>query len=451
MSGYDIRDIWQRTLDVLQMEMSRPTFENWLKNIRPLSLERGIFTIGVPNEFVRDWLERRYAGLIKETVKRIVDQEVTVKFVVSPVEAVQRAAPEKGKKPPRRASSGAFEEFDSLPLNPKYTFENFVVGSCNRFAHAAAMAVARGDTKYNPLFIYGGVGLGKTHLMQAIGHYVQRNRPNVRVAYISGETFVQHVVTAIREDKTAALRRRYRNMDLWLVDDIQFIAGKERTEVEFFHTFNALKETGKQIVMSSDRPPKDLRLIDDRLRSRFEAGLVADLKPPDLETRIAILQKKAEMEGEDVPDEVIVYIAERVKTNIRVLEGALTRVLAYSSLTGMPVTLELAKECLRDYSLGDEERKITIEDIQRVVCEHFGITLEELVGKRRSKEVVIPRQVGMYLARELTEASLPEIGQKFGGRDHATVLHACNKIKEELDRNKELATVVNDLRARLEG
>lgn len=451
MSGYDIRDIWQRTLDVLQMEMSRPTFENWLKNIRPLSLERGVFTIGVPNEFVRDWLERRYAGLIKETVKRIVDQEVTVKFVVSPVEAVQRAAPEKGKKPPRRASSGAFEEFDSLPLNPKYTFENFVVGSCNRFAHAAAMAVARGDTKYNPLFIYGGVGLGKTHLMQAIGHYVQRNRPNVRVAYISGETFVQHVVTAIREDKTAALRRRYRNMDLWLVDDIQFIAGKERTEVEFFHTFNALKETGKQIVMSSDRPPKDLRLIDDRLRSRFEAGLVADLKPPDLETRIAILQKKAEMEGEDVPDEVIVYIAERVKTNIRVLEGALTRVLAYSSLTGMPVTLELAKECLRDYSLGDEERKITIEDIQRVVCEHFGITLEELVGKRRSKEVVIPRQVGMYLARELTEASLPEIGQKFGGRDHATVLHACNKIKEELDRNKELATVVNDLRARLEG
>jgi len=449
MSDYDIKDIWQRTLDVLQMEMSRPTFENWLKNIRPLSLERGVFTIGVPNEFVRDWLERRYAGLIRETVKRIVDRDVTVRFVVSPVESAQRAT--ERKRPSRRATSSLSDEFEPLPLNPKYTFENFVVGSCNRFAHAAAMAVAKGDTKYNPLFIYGGVGLGKTHLMQAIGHYVQKNRPNVRVAYISGETFVQHVVMAIREDKTAALRRRYRNMDLWLVDDIQFIAGKERTEVEFFHTFNALRETGKQIVMSSDRPPKDLRLIDDRLRSRFEAGLVADLKPPDLETRIAILQKKAEMEGEDVPDEVIVYIAERVRTNIRVLEGALTRVLAYSSLTGMPVTLELAKECLRDYSLGDEERRVTIEDIQRVVCEHFGITLEELVGKRRSKDVVIPRQVGMYLARELTDASLPEIGQKFGGRDHATVLHACNKIREELDRNKELATVVNDLRARLEG
>jgi len=450
MGDYDIKDIWQRTLDVLQMEMSRPTFENWLKNIKPLSLEKDVFTIGVPNEFVRDWLERRYAGLIRETVKRIVDRDITVRFVVAPSEAPPPKA--ERRRPARKASApSAIDEFESLPLNPKYTFENFVVGSCNRFAHAAALAVARGDTKYNPLFIYGGVGLGKTHLMQAIGHYVRKNRPDVRVVYISGETFVQHVVMAIREDRTAALRRKYRNMDIWLVDDIQFIAGKERTEVEFFHTFNALRETGKQIVMSSDRPPKDLRLIDDRLRSRFEAGLVADLKPPDLETRIAILQKKAEMEGESVPDEVITYIAERVKTNIRVLEGALTRVLAYSSLTGMPVTLELAKECLRDYSIGDEERKVTIEDIQRVICEHFGITLNELIGKRRSKEVVIPRQVGMYLARELTDASLPEIGQKFGGRDHATVLHAYTKIKEQLDRDKELATIVNDLRARLEG
>jgi len=449
MTDYDIKDIWQRTLDVLQMEMSRPTFENWLKNIKPLSLEQNVFTIGVPNEFVRDWLERRYAGLIRETVKRIVDRDVTVRFVVTSSEAPQPRAEKRTL--PRRTSVSIADEFEFLPLNPKYTFENFVVGSCNRFAHAAALAVAKGDTKYNPLFIYGGVGLGKTHLMQAIGHYVQRNRPDVRVAYISGETFVQHVVMAIREDKTAALRRKYRSMDIWLVDDIQFIAGKERTEVEFFHTFNALRETGKQIVMSSDRPPKDLRLIDDRLKSRFEAGLVADLKPPDLETRIAILQKKAEMEGESVPDEVITYIAERVKTNIRVLEGALTRVLAYSSLTGMPVTLELAKECLRDYSLGDEEKKITIEDIQRVVCEHFGITLGELVGKRRSKDVVIPRQVGIFLARELTDASLPEIGQKFGGRDHATVLHAYTKIKEQLNKDKELATVVNDLRARLEG
>lgn len=435
---------------MLQMEMSRPTFENWLKNIRPLSLERDVFTIGVPNEFVRDWLEKRYAGLIRETVKRIVDRDISVRFVVVTSEAPPQR-PEHPKRPSRGASSSPLEEFDSLPLNPKYTFENFIVGSCNRFAHAAALAVAKGDTKYNPLFIYGGVGLGKTHLMQAIGHHIRRNRPDFKVVYVSGETFVQHVVTAIREDKTTSLRRKYRNVDIWLVDDIQFIAGKERTEVEFFYTFNALKETGRQIVMSSDRPPKDLRLVDDRLRSRFEAGLVADLKSPDLETRIAILQKKAEMEGESVSDEVIAYIAERVKTNIRVLEGALTRVLAYSSLTGMPVTLELAKECLKDYSLGDEERKISVEDIQRVICEHFGITIEELVGKRRSKEVVIPRQVGMYLARELTDASLPEIGQRFGGRDHATVLHACAKIKEQLDRDKELATVVNDLKARLEG
>ena len=325
-------------------------------------------------------------------------------------------------------------------------FETFVVGNSNRFAHAASLAVAEAPAKaYNPLFIYGGVGLGKTHLMHAIGHYVLENNKNAKVVYVSSETFTNELINAIRDDKTVEFRNKYRNIDVLLIDDIQFVAGKERTQEEFFHTFNTLHEANKQIVISSDRPPKEIPTLEDRLRSRFEWGLITDIQAPDLETRIAILRKKAKLENLSIPNDVIVYIANKINTNIRELEGALIRVVAYSSLTGHKINLELAEEALKDIIPQNNKKTVTIELIQQVVAKHFNLKVEDMKTKKRTQAIAFPRQIAMYLCREMTDASLPKIGEEFGGRDHTTVIHAFDKIRKSLKTDPNLDMTIKKI------
>ncbi|SUY44791.1 chromosomal replication initiator protein DnaA [Clostridium putrefaciens] len=331
-------------------------------------------------------------------------------------------------------------------LNPKYTFDSFVIGNSNRFAHAASLAVAESPAKaYNPLFIYGGVGLGKTHLMHAIGHYVLKNNPNTKVVYVSSEKFTNELINSIKDDKNVEFRNKYRNVDVLLIDDIQFIAGKERTQEEFFHTFNALHEANKQIILSSDRPPKEIPTLEDRLRSRFEWGLIADIQAPDFETRIAILKKKADVENLNVPNEVLVYTATKIKSNIRELEGALIRIVAYSSLTNSEITLELATEALKDIISSKNSKNITIANIQDIVSSYYNLRIEDFKSQRRTRNVSYPRQIAMYLSRKLTDMSLPKIGEEFGGRDHTTVIHAYEKISTGLKTDESLQNVVNDL------
>ncbi len=326
-------------------------------------------------------------------------------------------------------------------LNPKYTFDTFVIGSGNRFAHAASLAVAEAPAKaYNPFFIYGGVGLGKTHLMHAIGHYVLEHNPNAKVVYLSSEKFTNEFINSIRDNKAIDFRNKYRNVDVLLIDDIQFLAGKESTQEEFFHTFNTLHEESKQIVISSDRPPKEIPTLEDRLRSRFEWGLITDITPPDLETRIAILRKKAKADGLDIPNEVMLYIANQIDTNIRELEGALIRVVAYSSLVNEDMTPELAAAALKDIIPNAKPRMISILDIQKAVGEHYNIRLEDFTAKKRTKSIAFPRQVAMYLSRELTDFSLPKIGEEFGGRDHTTVIHAHEKISSDVQKGSTITT-----------
>jgi chromosomal replication initiator protein len=460
----DLKQIWEEALEDLRGRAPRPTLETWLKSIVPVEMQGEEVVLGVPHEFAKDWLEGGYQEVIQESVSNVMDKDVKIKFVVHALAG--RASEEKAEA----QTSGEREDkkmdwgvgFGAIPLNRKYTFEDFVVGDSNRFAQAAALAVATNPgSKYNPLFIHGGVGLGKTHLMQAIGHRSRQRHPGREVVYVPGETFVYHVVSSIREDKTDLFRKKYRNVDIWLVDDVQSIAGKERTEAEFFHTFNALYETNKQIVITSDCPPKELELISERLKSRFEWGLIADIRPPDTETRIAILERKmfgwlegggpwvaaGDGNGEmlKIPYEVLSYIADLIQTNVRVLEGALQKVMAFTSLYGQKVTLEKAKEILKDYSTEDGPFRITLEMIQQKVCERFGVPLEEIVGKGRSKTVVVPRQVGMYLCRELTDLTLPEIGKGFGGRDHSTVIHSYRKTNEMMEENSTFRKLVEEL------
>ncbi|MEW6398677.1 MAG: chromosomal replication initiator protein DnaA, partial [Bacillota bacterium] len=348
---------------------------------------------------------------------------------------------------PRPAQPG---EDGSSRLNPKYTFDTFVVGNCNRFAHAACQAVAESPGRvYNPLFLYGGVGLGKTHLMHAIGHLVTAGFPRLRILYISAEAFGNHLIDAIRDATTAQFRSRYRAVDVLLIDDIQFIAGKERTQEEFFHTFNTLYEASKQIVVSSDRPPRDIPTLEERLRSRFEWGLTSDIQPPDLETRVAILRKKAQIEGFSVPNDVMLYIATQIESNIRQLEGALIRTVAFASLNRLPITISMAETVLRDLSPNERSQKITPATIQQAVCDYYGIRPADLTAKKRTQAVAFPRQVAMYLCRELTDLSLPRIGEEFGGRDHTTVLHACDKISRQMQEDRDLAASVAALTERL--
>jgi chromosomal replication initiator protein len=426
--------VWQEALRRIETRLSKPSYESFVKAMAPVTLTDDVFVFSVPTRLAKEWVETRYVGLIHGALQEVLARNVAIHVTVTEEPA--------GPPPPapvQRAPEG-------LPLSPKYTFDTFVIGSGNRFAHAAALAVADAPARaYNPLFIYGGVGLGKTHLLQAIGHHVVQRHHLHRVAYISSEKFTNELINSIRDDRTLDFRSKYRNVDVLLIDDIQFLAGKERTQEEFFHTFNTLHEASRQIIITSDRPPKEIPTLEDRLRSRFEWGLIADIQPPDVETRIAILRKKAELDGIGVPDEVAEFIAQRIQSNIRELEGALVRVVAYATLTRASITVELAAEILKELLPSGSGRPLSIPVIQKAVAEHWSLRIEEMRAKRRTKGVAFPRQIAMYLSRELTDASLPRIGEEFGGRDHTTVMHACDRVKEEIARDSQLAARIKKL------
>lgn len=435
--------IWEEALGFIQSRMGDEVIETWFHPTKLGELNGTKATVVVPNKFFGEWLGRNYREVISEALQAVRPGEegkVDVEFIVG--ELSSPVVSERGDKPqappqPARAHRQA--------PNPKYTFENFVVGASNQFAHAASLAVAESPARsYNPFFIYGGVGLGKTHLLNSIGNFVMQ-KGDLRIAYVTTEQFTNEVINSIRYDKMMELRRRYRNIDMLLIDDIQFLAGKERTQEEFFHTFNALYEARKQIVLSSDRFPKEMPSMEERLRSRFEWGLIADLQPPDVETRIAILRKKSEEEGIVIGDDVIHLLAEGLKSNIRELEGALIRLGAYSTLTGQPITMDMVKTVLRDL-LGSKKKVITLEDVQDVVARRFHVKVSELKSKRRTKTVVHPRQIAMYLCRELTASSFPEIGREFGGKDHTTIIHACRQIEKALEKDPSLQATVENLK-----
>ena len=432
--------LWTRLLDCAAHKLAPAVVDSWVRPCRLLAVEGDHLRIGAPNRFSRDWLTQHHLDALRQAAAEAVGGSPRVSIVVddSIAVATDDAPP---PAPVSRAPSGGTTE----GLNPRYTFDTFVVGSSNQFAQAACQAVAELPSKaYNPLFIYGGVGLGKTHLLHAVGHETVRLFPGMTVVYLSSERFTNELINAIRYDRTAEFRAKYRNIDLLLIDDIQFISGKERTQEEFFHTFNDLYESRKQIIVSSDCSPKDIPEIEERLRSRFEWGLIADIQPPDFETRVAILKKKAESERAKLPDDVAYLIASRIKANIREIEGSLTRMIAFCALTGREMSVDLAQEVLSDL-WGDEEKVITIEHIQRKVSEFFGVKLGDLKAKNRTKAVAFPRQVAMYLARQLTHASLAEVGRTFGGKDHTTVLHAVDKIQTLLQEDPKLRKTVDGL------
>ncbi len=425
----DKTHIWNQALGELEQKVSRPSFETWLKDTEPLALEQNRLTVSVPTDFVKEWLENRYSQLILDVLRDLSGEDLTVRFVVGSADP--------SPLPIRPISIN--EDIVSTSLNPRYTFESFVIGNSNRFAHAAALAVAEAPAKaYNPLFIYGGVGLGKTHLINAIGHFVLKHYPDLRVVYLSTEKFTNDFINSIRDNRTVDFRNRYRNIDVLLIDDIQFLAGKEQTQEEFFHTFNALHENNKQIVISSDRQPKEIPTLEDRLRSRFEWGLITDIQAPDLETRAAILRKKAASENIDIPNEAIMLIADKITTNIRELEGALIRIKAYSRMTQQQIDEELIEKALKDILPESNQTTLTTEKIQRVVAGYFGLRVEDMKAKKRTKALSHPRQIAMFLCREMTDLSLPKIGDEFGGRDHTTVMHAQEKITSDMQSNPQV-------------
>jgi chromosomal replication initiator protein len=428
---------------VLEDQVNKPSFESWIKTAHPVRMQGNVAVIGTCSQFAKHWLETKHAEAIREILEDHLGFEVKLR-----VEIIEREEPPMmSEKLPKTPKPQTKLDDDSVfqPLNDKYSFDNFVVGPTNRLAHACAAAVAEEPGRtYNPLFIYGGAGLGKTHLMHAVGLMAMCARPDMRVVYVSGEQFTYHYITSLREHRTAEFRRRYRNVDLWLVDDIQFLAGKERTEEEFFHTYNAIYETGKQIVLTSDRPPKDLEL-DGRLRSRFECGMLADISPPDLETRMAILQTKAETECMSLTNDVILYIARLITCNIRQLEGALIKLHAYASLMKTEVTPSLAEEVLGRYFVDNAPPVVDVRKIVEEVAKRFGVEPSEIKGKCRSKDIVAPRQLAMYLTRILTDTSLPAIGKAFGGKDHSTVLHACRRVEAKLGNDRAFAGQIEEI------
>lgn len=437
-------NLWDKTLNTIKGELTNVSYNTWIKSLTPMSIDNNIVVLKVPNEFTKDILESRYKSLLINTLKDVSSKDFDIKFIINNEE--DKTLKSQSNKPEREKEI----EVNSHNLNPKYTFESFVVGNSNRFAHAASLAVAESPAKaYNPLFIYGGVGLGKTHLMHAIGHYVLQNNPNAKIVYVSSEKFTNELINSIKDDKNEAFRNKFRSVDILLIDDIQFIAGKERTQEEFFHTFNALYESNKQIILSSDRPPKEIPTLEDRLRSRFEWGLIADIQVPDFETRIAILNKKADVEALNIPNEVMVYIATKIKSNIRELEGALIRIVAYSSLTNREISVDLASEALRDIVSSKQPQAINIQLIQDVVSSYYNLRVEDLKSSRKTRNVAFPRQVAMYLSRKLTDNSLPKIGEEFGGRDHTTVIHAYDKISTALKSDENLQNAVNEITKRL--
>ncbi len=435
-----LAETWEKVLKILKVEiMSEVSYNTWILGLKPIGMRNGVFMISVPNELTLDIINQRYMLLFKESIKHVLNQDVDVQCMVGEPESDDSKSEEEMQKDVIKPAAEAFGS-----LNSKYTFDSFVIGNSNRFAHAASVAVAESPANaYNPLFLYGGVGLGKTHLMHAIGHHIQANNPKAKVVYVSSEKFTNELINSIRYDKNLDFRNKYRNVDVLLVDDIQFIAGKESTQEEFFHTFNELYEARKQIIISSDRPPNEIPTLEDRLRTRFAWGLQADIQAPDFETRIAILKKKAEIEKYVVSSDVMVYIATKIKSNIRELEGALTRVMAYSSLTNNKnITVDLAAEALKDIISSSQTRSITIDLIQDVVANYYNLSVQELKSQRRTRNVAYPRQIAMYLSRKLTDMSLPKIGDEFGGRDHTTVIHAYEKISTALKSDDSLASAI---------
>jgi chromosomal replication initiator protein len=435
-------NIWQAAQEEWRFQIAKPSYEAWLKSANLLSLEGNAFHIGVPTKLAKDWLEDRYSAIIKETLSAIMSADVELTFEVTTPSRVEDEMLGLMEEPAAVMDEPDYDP-SSTQLNPKFVFESFVVGHNSRFAHAAARAVADspGDA-YNPLFLYGGVGLGKTHLMHAIGHAVLKKKKRHKVAYVTSERFMNEMIESIRRNQMNDFRKRYRNCDVLLIDDIQFLAGKDRTQEEFFHTFNALHELNRHIVISSDRPPKDIPTLEDRLRSRFEGGLIADIEPPDFETRVAILKSKVGPQNRLVPEDVLSFIAHKIQRNIRELEGALIRVLAYASVTHQPMNTETAARVLEDIIPSSESRILTQDAIKKVVANYYGISVEEMCGKRRDRHIVFPRQVAMFIIREETASSLPAIGQAFGGRDHTTVLHSYEKIQQDC---KDDSRVVADI------
>ena len=437
--------LWDEVSSRLRGALNEATFGTWFADAAGVELDDDAFTLAVPNDFTREWIEGHFLGLIRAAVKDSTGQERRVRLTVADGAPPVEHDADDEEAPPRPAP------VQVAGMSQKYTFDGFVIGSSNRFAHAAALAVAEAPAQaYNPLFIYGGTGLGKTHLLQAIGQYVGEHGLGLTARYVTSETFMNDFINSLRDKRIEGFKQRYRTYDVLLVDDVQFFEGKERIQEEFFHTFNSLYEAGRQIVISSDRPPKEIATLEERLRSRFEWGLITDIQPPDLETRIAILRKKEKTDRIHVPDpDVLTYVAERVTTNIRELEGALTRVVAFSSLTGRPMTVELAEDVLKDVFPQGQAVEISIRRIQETVSDRFGMTVNELCSAKRSQAIAYPRQVAMYLSRALTDSSLPKIGKEFGGRDHTTVMHANAKIEGMIREDRSLYNLVQELTARI--
>jgi chromosomal replication initiator protein len=441
-------ELWQEALVHLKDQLGKQNYETWIQPISFVSREKSCVYLNVPNKFFRDWLTEHYLTQIEEALSKAAQQKVGIFFDVKPEPPKPQAKAvidnnvgkdEREKEKSRRTSN----------LIPRYTFENFVIGASNQFAHAASMAVANqpGD-HYNPLFIYGGVGLGKTHLINAIGHKAAGKFSGAKVFYLSSESFMNELISSLRRDRMDEFKTKFRNVDVLILDDVQFIAGKERTQEEFFHTFNSLYEARKQIVITSDKFPKEIPGLEDRLRNRFEWGLIADIQPPDMETRVAILQKKAEVEKVILPHDVAIFLASNIDSNVRELEGSLTRLGAFSSLTRSNITVDLAKEVLKN-TLKGSHREVTIEGIQKTICDYYNIKLGDLKAKRRTKNIAIPRQVAMYLCRKYTETSFPVIGDKFGGRDHSTVIHASKTIEKKIKEDPYMLTTIEKLERNL--
>jgi len=438
--------LWRKMVEYIQEKSTGQSFEIWVKTIKPVSFTKNILVLEVPSDFIESWLREKYMDLLIESITSVTGESASIKFTTPKVKYAPKQKRTHSIKRIISEDKLHTSNMDSI-LNPRYTFDSFVVGSSNRFAHAASLAVAQSPAKaYNPLFIYGDVGLGKTHLMQAIGHFAISKNPKKRIAYISSEKFTNQFINAIGNGKINQFRREYRKTDILLIDDIHFIAGKESTQEEFFHTFNELHDAHKQIVVSSDKPPKNIQGLENRLISRFEWGLITDIQPPDLETRIAILQKKAEHERLSMPNDVAYLIADNIKANIRELEGALVRLIAFASLTGEKIDINLANTALKDIINHNKNRYININSIKEKIVDYFKIRASDLTSNRRSRNVVLPRQIAMYISRELTDLSLPEIGALFGGKDHTTVMHACTKIKEKINSSNNFREIINKIK-----
>lgn len=444
-------DLWQKGLAIIKKQISPQIFNTWFKPLRLIGVNEASLELEVPNRFFLEWLREHYTSLILETLKEVAKRDYSIMWRIgeekeNPPTPMLRGG--EGRSEAERLVERAVKE---IGLNPKYTFENFVVGKGNEFAHAACFAVANHlSRKYNPLFIYGGVGLGKTHLLQAIGRRVLYNNRSVKACYYTSETFMNEFINSVRHEKMVEFRNRLRNVDILLIDDVQFWAGKEGTQEEFFHTFNTLYESHRQIVVTSDRFPKDIQGLEERLRTRFEWGLIADIQPPDVETKVAILKKKAEIEGVPIPDDVALFLASVSGSNIRELEGYLIRIGAVSSLSGKEITLGMAKEALKHIVKDYPKKVIVVEDVQRAVATFFNIKVSDLKSKKKPKNIALPRQIAMYLIRECTSASFPEIGAAFGGKDHSTVIHACKKIGKTIEGNQDLRRTIRSIRGLLE-